>query len=290
VKLTQRDSEKTPAAIESRPWAIRFSAGDAEALAALRLQPGISVHEINKVIWARGDGLDDAIDRALRKLPGERFWVVELESFNAHSSPSALFAPNAFSSPSPRLRRERLIRPAERIPCGYMPSGTWTPISHWMSPALQPSALPGTTAAKIALRWEVSSKLKEPSALIASAATLRNWTIRATEIRLRPLRFALLADSQSNARAIVHGHPLPPIPGTRLVESDGIAWPAGLAPNPAVDPPVLRELLQLRDGDIAVFNQDGTYAWIAAESFVPLSRSAVRSSLPDGISFPAGIA
>lgn len=231
-------------------WAIRLHIADAMALSMLRLIPGLSVCESEQSIWARGGTMNEALERELRKLPGERFWLTEDDKLQAQG---------------------------KRIPRGSLPEGHWQPIAQWISPAIQSAALPGSAPGKISLRWQPSTKSQDPRVLITPLESLRSWATRAAEIRLRPLRFAL----STNGRTVIHGEPLPPIRGQRLVEADGVAWPAGFAPSPAIDPATLGQLLQLSNDDLVILDPDGAYSLIQATEFVPLTRSAVRSSLSE---------
>jgi hypothetical protein len=63
----------------------------------------------------------------------------------------------------------------------------------------------------------------------------------------------------------------------------GVAWPCGTTWSPPIDVEVLRELLSLSEGDLAVFAADvvsgeATYELIPAADFVLASRSAARFS------------
>ncbi|MDP9173723.1 MAG: hypothetical protein M3O30_07640 [Planctomycetota bacterium] len=237
--------------IVSGAWAVRVPLADAWSLAGVRLIEGIRVCEAVDCIWARGEAMDDALDLAARKLAGERFWIVD---------------------------QDRLLRDGQRIPRGRLPDGNWVALSQWMAPVARAMALPGRVPGKIALRWEASTQFREPGVMIASAVALRRWATKATNLRLKPLRFAV----SSGGKAIVHGSLLPPIAGNRYVENSGVAWPSGLSPRPAVDAALLAEILNLGAGDLAVFDQDGSYVMVEAKQFVPLSRGSVRSSILEG--------
>jgi hypothetical protein len=101
------------------------------------------------------------------------------------------------------------------------------------------------------------------------------WAGAAALVRLARLRFA----ASSDGRVVVHGAPLPPLDGRRFTQTEGVAVPCGLAWSPPVGGPVLRELLGLREGDLALFEPGGTYELIEASAFVPASRSAARRTL-----------
>jgi hypothetical protein len=74
----------------------------------------------------------------------------------------------------------------------------------------------------------------------------------------------------------VRGQPLPPLSGERFVECEGVAIPAGWHWSPNVEAVVLRELLCLTAGDVALLHVSGDYELVAAANFVQATRSAVR--------------
>ena len=67
------------------------------------------------------------------------------------------------------------------------------------------------------------------------------YSIEAPQVRLDRWRFAVAADG----RVAVHVHPLPPLPGQRWVEQEGIAVPAGWTWAPAVEAELLRQVFGL---------------------------------------------
>jgi hypothetical protein len=120
-----------------------------------------------------------------------------------------------------------------------------------------------------------------PSARAAAASvlltTLDRWEPYATEapqVRLDRWQFAVADDG----RVIVRGEPLPPLPGQRWVEREGIAVPAGWQWSPPVDAAIVRAVFRLEPGDFALWHTDGTWQRIRARDFVPASRSAARAS------------
>jgi hypothetical protein len=82
--------------------------------------------------------------------------------------------------------------------------------------------------------------------------------------------------ADDRGRVIVRGAPLPPLPGVRLVEQDGIAVPAGWTWYPAIDAVVVRELLSLKSEDSARWNTAEGWQRISASDWVQTTRSAVR--------------
>ena len=93
-------------------------------------------------------------------------------------------------------------------------------------------------------------------------------------MRLAPCTFAL----SESGTVVVRGRPLPSIAGKRLVEQKGVAVLAGWCWEPAVDVAVVRRLLDLSQGDLALLHDDGSFDVVPASAFVRASRSAVRLS------------
>ena len=94
----------------------------------------------------------------------------------------------------------------------------------------------------------------------------------APQVRLACWSFA----ANSTGLVLVRGTPLPPLPGTRFVETDGIAVPLGFAWSPAVPAAVLRRVFKLEKDDALLWTADGVRRRIAAGDWVRATRSAVR--------------
>jgi hypothetical protein len=237
------------------------------------LAPGILVLEEGENLWARGDALDERLEIELKKLPGERFSLVDGEP-PPQLSP---IQPRASQAGVPGEGDRRLRAEGSRIPRGKLPLGKWMPISEWFTLEPQTASLPGVGISKVAVRWDRSDRTVEASILITRGEHWRRWAVDAPAVRLQALRFALSEDG----RVLVWGKPLPPIAGERYAEADGIAWPCGLEPRPGFDAATLREALQFDAGALALFDGGEGYELIAAEDFVPATRSAVRLSIEE---------
>ena len=116
--------------------------------------------------------------------------------------------------------------------------------------------------------------MEEASLLLVRFDLWAAYAVEAPQIRLDRWRFAVAADG----RAAVNGRPLPPLPGRRWVEREGIAVPAGWTWTPAVEVAILRELFGLAEGDVALWHEDGAWERIAAGEFVRATRVAVRET------------
>ena len=250
---------KKPGAPPSGPWAARLPEEEAAGAAKLRLIAGVEVCAAGDGVWLRGPALDAGLARALRGLPGaERFRVDE---------------------------RGRLTRIGKRLPSGALPGGPWQPIAGWMTPrpqsASRPAAAGGFTRARLALIR--SGAPAEAGALLLALADWSRWALAAPEIRLQPLRFAVSETDE----VLVVGTPLPPLPGKRFVNHDGVLVPAGFTWDPPVDAAELRAIHGASIGDVLLLDGGDAHPLVEGSAFVRATRSAVRLSGREGRDGPA---
>ena len=237
---------------ESFPWVACVARSEAKTTAALRLWPGIEACQVEDALWLRGEKLDESLDLALRKLSGATLYNVYPDG--------------------------RLLRRGARVPGGKPPGGRWVALETWIALDPQPAALPGLptgSTGRVHLELTRTTVGAEPTLLVTHVRPWVQYASGAPAVRLKPLAFAAAADG----RVLIRGRPLPSLPGKRYVEVEGIAVPCGFAWSPPVDAEVLRELLELAPGDIAVLEGDGTYEHVGSSGFVPATRSAARRSL-----------
>jgi hypothetical protein len=216
----------------------------------LRPRPGIRVTDTGDgSLWLRGDDFTEEIHLELRKLPGARRFTVGAG--------------------------DEITEVGKRIPAGVLPRANWTPLAEWLRPRPQPAALSGVVPARVPLRLVRASEEHPANLLLTAVHAWSAYATSAPAARLRPLRFAVAADG----RAVIWGTPLPPIPGRRYAERDGIAVPCGFSWGPPVEPAVLREVLQLDAGDLALLDETGACEHIESDHFARASRAAVRATV-----------
>jgi hypothetical protein len=201
------------------------------------------------MLWLRGEELGDELDLELRKVAGARRHTVDGEG--------------------------RFTEVGHRIPAGTLPNDGWSLLSAWLAPGPQPAALAGDVPQRVVLRVERAGVERPASVLMTDAEAWAAYAGRAPAARLRPLTFAACADG----RVVVRGAPLPPVPGRRYAEREGVAVPCGYAWSPPVEPAVVRQVLRLGAGDLALFAEDGTYERVDAAHFTRATRAAARASL-----------
>jgi len=212
------------------------------------LRGDVRACEAGDALWLRGDDLSEELDLDLRKLPGARRYTV-----NADESVTAV---------------------GRQLPADDLPRGPWSALSDWLAPKPQPAALAGQVEARLSLRVERAGTEQPATVLLTTAAAFADYAAVAPAVRLRPLRFAAASDG----RVILWGTPLPPMPGRRYADRDGVAVPCGLGWSPPLEPAVLRMLLGLAAGDLALFHEDGSYEHVGADAFARAGRPAARAT------------
>jgi hypothetical protein len=233
-------------------WAVRLPSNSSDidqravnALGPLRLISGVEVLIETESIWLRGSELNEQTANLLRSLPAAERYLV--------------------------LSSDQLAHWGESIPRANLPKGAWQPITKWLSLSLPIAAFAPRVEASIPLQLVRSSVPAEANLLRTTWAAWRDYATTAAQFRLNQLSFAA-----SESEALVRGVPVPPVPGQRLVESGGVAIPAGWKSDPELDAKSIRELLKVAEGTIALFREDGSFESIPDQVFVRATRSAVR--------------
>lgn len=234
-------------------WAVRVPRNSAPSVARLRDALGIEVGEHDGELWLRGAALDETLGRRLAQLPGAfRFEVL----------------------PNQRLR---LL--GRSVPTDTLPATEWLPLRQFLQLewAVSDSSLrPQPQLRRVPLTVRRGGALREPNLLLADSTSWRCYGETAPQARLERWRIAL--DERGNC--LVHGAPLPPLPGRRFVEELGVALPAGWRFRPRVSAAVVRELLGLAPDDLALFDAEGGWERVRASDWVFARRSAIRLSIP----------
>jgi len=167
------------------------------------------------------------------------------------------------------------LRPLEnRIPSQRLPVLGWQRLDAWLRVEFPAAALPGNQPETVALRLVRSGDERNPDLLLTRLDTFQQFAAQAALVRLVRLRFAAAADG----RVLVHGTPLPPLPGQRFVLRSGVAVPVGYGWEPAVSAEVLAHRLGASDEAPVLWNEDGTITRLHSEQFIPATRSAVLAT------------
>ena len=228
-------------------WIVRGAAENAPDLARLRLVAGLEVAAGVDCFWLRAPAGDEARERLLSTVAGRRFRLAE---------------------------GDRLVPWGKLVPTERLPELGWRPIAEWMHTNLPVAAFPGTETSRVPLSLVRCRAERPAAALLTDADCWLRYATEAPEVRLRRLVFAM-----SRQRVFILGTPLPPIVGQPYAIEGGVAVACGWSISPAVGSAVIRELLRLETGDVALFGFDGSFQRIAGEHFMQAGRSAVRASV-----------
>lgn len=229
---------------------VRIDREQAAHLARLRGIAGLQVAEAADAVWLRAPADDETIDQALRSLPGERFLLAD---------------------------DGQLVPHGKRVPTGRLPTLEWQPLARWAAIMLPVAALPARLVERAPLRLVRGGQAQPAAAIVTTFDRWLAYANSAAEARLKPLVFA----QSEEGRVLIWGTPLPPLAGELYTVESGVAVPCGWSVSPPVDSDTLRRVLGLAEGDLALFNCDGSFERIAADSFVKASRAAARASAPE---------
>jgi len=198
-------------------------------------------------VWLRGESGNGELPEALVHLPaGKIYWLADAE---------------------------RLVEVDSAVPVERLPEDLeWELLDEVTRPVPGRQALPAELTGQCPVWPTRDETLREPNLLRTNLAALVDWVSKTAQVRLAPLRFAACADGE----VLVHGSPLPSLPGERLVEADGVASLAGWTWDPPVSAKILAVAFQLAPEDLVVLHRNGTWERIEAANFVPVSRAAVR--------------
>lgn len=227
--------------------AIQLPRDQAHHLGALRLQPGFTICEQQDSVWVRVSNLPEESENTFASLPGVRYNVAaDLQ----------------------------LTRVDQRTPSGWLPQGDWLPLAQWLRVEIDSPGYSGKQSAKAQLQLVRSESPAEANLLLTTSACWRAYAIAAPIVRLNALSFAMTAGDQ----LVIRGTPLPPISGTRFIEQQGVAAPAGWIWSPQLDADVIAGVLGIETNDVALLKEDGSWDHIKADDFIQATRTAVRAS------------
>jgi len=241
-----------------------------EALAGARRLHGLEAltdgPEGKGAVLVRGPRLQAAGERMLRNIPWDVFYEIIEEG---------------------GLRNAGCL-----LPEGKLPDGKWQTLEAVIGPSVSTPALPGKLAGKAAIGLRPDDAFREANLLQAG---MRDWLAfgnRASEIRLQRLIWAL--DTTCPESVLIRGTPLPPVPGARFVEENGVAVPAGFTWWPKVSAESIRSALRIPSTELAILqaadpsaevtSNSGECIWrrVPRTAWLPAKRSTIRtvSTLP----------
>lgn len=224
-----------------------LAAADRETLGSVRHLPGLQAVEIADQLWLGGLPATGKLPLLVRGLPAVAIYGLDAEG--------------------------RLFPNGQRTPTTRLPAGlVWQPIRAFVPLELPTAALPAQNPPSYGVRLRPSARAETAAGLLTTLAAWHAYAETAPEIRLRCLRFAVAAD----ARVLLLGTPLPPLPGQELWLREGLLLPAGFDFEAPLLAPLLREKLQSAADDVLLFAADGSWERVLNAAILPVTRSAVR--------------
>jgi hypothetical protein len=234
---------------EHGEWAASLPLAAAAGLASLRFLRGTAALIVEEVIWLRGQKLSAADELRLRQVPDlERFQVTE---------------------------QGELLPMGSLLPCGHLPSGTWQKLKDFLQPQLPPLRIVADTLPQLTLSLVRDTQQRDVAAVLTTINVWEEYALSAPQVRLTPLKFAMNAER----KVLIVGTPLPPLTGEWFWEAGGIFIAAGWCWSPAVEPVIVRRLLQLSDDDVGLWHANGQWELIRRNDCVAARRAAVRASV-----------
>lgn len=222
----------------------------AYTLARIRTLPDVDVAVVDDDLWVRTT--DESNLDALACLPAERRYLWNSDG--------------------------QLVPFGQTLPVDrFQDSMQWTELDEWIEVDAPPSSYCGEFDVEPKLNLVRDEQVTDPNLMITGYTPWLDWCVHAPMMRLAPLRFAM-SDEQD---VMVHGRPLPPIPGRFFHLTDCIALPLAYRFDFPFDPTDIAELIDLRPDEIAVFELDGMWHRVGRNEFVDTTRAAVRASRPE---------
>jgi hypothetical protein len=157
-----------------------------------------------------------------------------------------------------------------------LPNCVWIPLHACLTPRGL-SLSPGRRPAGVAMELRPVAVATDANLLAADKVDWMNYVETAPEIRLHHLSFAY--DAQSLQRVLIRGVPLPPLPGTRFVEAECIATPAGFQWHPPVSALSVRTALGAEELELIILWVDGSFTRVPRSAWNAAARSTVRLML-----------
>lgn len=232
-------------------WAGVLQASDAAAVNHLRHLAGTEIAEAGEDLWIRGPREEGRLPKELARVPFRDLYAL--------------------------LAEDKVGALGSQVPIGSLPAGlSWKPVPEVFQPALSRRSLPAPQDRLPLPQLQLvrGGEVADPNLLRLPLETFSNWVTSAAQVRLSSLMFACSAE----AEVLVWGRPLPALPGTRFVETEGLGVLAGWKWDPPLPASSLASALQLRPGDLALLSEGPTLELVPGNHFVPVSRAAVRQS------------
>jgi hypothetical protein len=226
-------------------YVLQMSVVDVEALAALRLMPGLQVAPEGSAIWLRGIPV-------AQQLPKELWHLPVLHTYT--------------------LDGNHLFLLGAKVPIAKLNDLTWTPIREYLAVIIPVSAISGETKELVQTKLAASSMVHPGDALLTDIKHWKAYADIAPMTRLKRLRYAV---SETGAVLII-GAPLPPIPGREYWASGSLLLPCGYDFEIPLCASLLPPVFDATNDSVIFFDTDSSWQKIDKKHFVKTTRSAVR--------------
>lgn len=225
---------------------VVLAVGDQDLLGSVRHLPGLQAGKAGGLLWLRGLPATGELPLAVRGLPAVEAYALDEQG--------------------------RLFPAGQRTPTAQLPNLNWQPVREFLPLELPTAAMPAQGVGRYRIRLVPSARAEEGTGLLTTLTSWHAYAETAPEVRLTGLRFAVAAD----ARVLLLGAPLPPLPGQELWRRENLLLPAGFDFEAPLLAPLLRDKLQANFNDLILFAADGNWERIPNENLLPVTRSAVR--------------
>ncbi len=175
----------------------------------------------------------------------------------------------------------RLTRPGHQVPDRVLPASGWCELAKRMPIGFPACGAPGMPAAPIAIALEAGDPGIETEALLCRWTDFAGWVEHAFSIRTGGLKFARCDDE----RVFVIGRPLPPLRGSGFHRTGRLLIPGGHRLPDHLWPELLEELLDPGGIGLTMIHPDGSHEILEEAHLVPVTRSAVRLTEGEPLSF-----
>lgn len=236
-----------PPAVHPSTWAARLALSLAPALDAVRLIPGLEALLLGSWVWVRGPALPESHEALMARIP----WFNRFEVRESNW----------------------LFEQGHALPGGRLPEGSWRPLPEWLVPVAPAAALPGDLRSRAVLEMQRSSQEQPPALLQIPLGVWHDYAVSAPSVRLARLVYV---QDEISGSVLVRGTPLPPLTGKRYYLHGPAAIPCGFTPSPLLQPPTLVTWLGLKEDELALFDEEGTYARISGDQWRLADRSVIR--------------
>lgn len=197
----------------------------------------------------------------------------------------------------------QLVPLGHRVPTAILPKAEWIPLAQRLPVALPVPCFGGQAVDRVQVQLVRDCAQRDANVLLTDVSNWVTFAVTTSMVRLKRLTFAVGKDMRDLIQAssavpggdlvsmsakadrrvvVIRGEPMPPIPGTPFVETEGIAVPAGWTWSPRLDASVLRAAYSVTARDLVLFSPIGGWDRIPADAFVPASRAAARRMQEEG--------